>query len=196
MRCEMKKITLRSVIVIAAVLAVIVCIAFMFRALNIKVTKDSFPLKYEEIIDAASEKYGVDKALIYGVIKTESDFDPNAKSSAGAIGLMQLMDDTFVWMQTYYKDENDYVFEDLYDPALNIDYGVEVLSVLLKRYDGNEDAAICAYNGGAGHVDKWLKDPQYSDDGKTLKKVPFAETENYRHKVARNKSIYNQLYFS
>ena len=115
----MKKITLRSVIVIAAVLAVIVCIAFMFRALNIKVTKDSFPLKYEEIIDAASEKYGVDKALIYGVIKTESDFDPNAKSSAGAIGLMQLMDDTFVWMQTYYKDENDYVFEDLYDVVLS-----------------------------------------------------------------------------
>lgn len=191
----MKKLTLKTVLVLVITLVVVVGIAFLLRILNQKLTRESFPLKYDEIIEAASQKYGVDKALILGVIKTESDFDPNAKSSAGAIGLMQVMEDTFVWMQTYYKDDT-YKFDDLYDPAVNIDYGTEVLSVLLKKYDGCEDTAVAAYNGGAGNVDKWLKDPQYSDDGKTLKSVPFPETDNYRRKVARNKSIYTQLYFS
>ena len=82
----------------------------------------------------------------------------------------------------------------LYDPALNIDYGTELLSILLKKYE-NEETAICAYNGGVGHVDSWLSDPQYSEDGKTLKIVPFSETDNYRRLVAQNKSIYNKLYF-
>ncbi len=191
----MKRITLKTVIALLVTAAVITGAAFGLKYLNKKYTEDAYPLSYEQEIEAASKKYGVDKALIYGVIKTESDFDPKAKSSAGAIGLMQLMDDTFTWMQTYYKDENSYVFEDLYDPAINIDYGVEVLSVLIKRYDGNEDTAVCAYNGGVGHVDEWLKNPEYSDDGKTLKTVPFSETENYRKKVARNKSIYTNLYF-
>ena len=144
----MKRITLKTVIALLVTAAVITGAAFGLKYLNKKYTEDAYPLSYEQEIEAASKKYGVDKALIYGVIKTESDFDPKAKSSAGAIGLMQLMDDTFTWMQTYYKDENSYVFEDLYDPAINIDYGVEVLSVLIKRYDGNEDTAVCAYNGG------------------------------------------------
>ena len=151
-------------------------------------------MKYSDEVKAASEKYGVDEALIYAVIKTESNFNPDATSSAGAVGLMQLMPDTFTWMQTMYKDENDYTFEDLYDPALNIDYGTETLSVLLDMYE-DEETAICAYNGGLGNVNSWLEDENYSVDGKTLKKVPFAETDNYRRTVERNKSIYNYLYF-
>ncbi len=191
----MKKITVKTVVTIVVIFAVIAGIGVVMRILNEKVSRESYPLKYSEEVEAAAEKYGVDKALIYGVIKTESNFDPDAKSHAGAVGLMQIMEDTFTWMKAYYKDD-DHKFEDLYDPAVNIDYGTEVLSVLIKKYDGCEDTAVCAYNGGAGNVDEWLKDPQYSDDGKTLKAVPFTETENYRKRVARNKSIYSQLYFS
>ena len=55
---------------------------------------------------------------------------------------------------------------------------------------------LCAYNGGLGNVDEWLSNPEYSDDGKTLKVVPFPETDNYRKLVAQNKSIYKKLYFS
>jgi soluble lytic murein transglycosylase len=107
---------------------------------------------------------------------------------------MQLMPDTFEWLQTYYKDENDYKFEDLTDPAINIDYGVELLSILSKRYE-NEETMLCAYNGGLGNVDKWLDNKDYSDDGKTLKVVPFPETDKYHKLVEQNKSIYYQLYF-
>ena len=55
---------------------------------------------------------------------------------------------------------------------------------------------LCAYNGGAGNVDKWLDNKEYSDDGITLKVVPFPETDNYRKRVEQNKSIYHELYFS
>ena len=186
---------IKAIAAMAIIIAVLISGAFLLKKANSVYTENSYPLKYEKEIDAASKKYGVDKALIYGVIKTESNFVPDARSSAGALGLMQLMPDTFEWLQTYYKDENDYTFEDLADPAINIDYGAELLSILSKRYE-NEETMLCAYNGGLGNVDEWLADPQYSDDGKTLKAVPFNETNNYRRLVEQHKSIYNKLYFS
>ena len=185
---------IKAIAAMAIIIAVLISGAFLLKKANSVYTENSYPLKYEKEIDAASKKYGVDKALIYGVIKTESNFVPDARSSAGALGLMQLMPDTFEWLQTYYKDENDYTFEDLADPAINIDYGAELLSILSKRYE-NEETMLCAYNGGLGNVDKWLDNKDYSDDGKTLKVVPFPETDNYRKLVEQNKSIYEQLYF-
>lgn len=189
----MKKITVKTVVFIVSVLLALVAVGIGLRFLNQKLLADTYPLAYEAEITAASEKYHVDKALIYGVIKTESNFDPKAVSSAGAIGLMQLMPDTFTWLQTYYE-EDSHTKDDLYDPAVNIDYGVGLLSILLDKYE-NEETALCAYNGGAGHVDEWLTNPAYSDDGKTLKVVPFGETSRYRRLVEQNKSIYNRLYF-
>lgn len=190
----MKKFTIKTLVFILVTFGLIALAAVGLRMLNKTAVDTSYPLKYEKEINAAAEKYGVDKALIFAVIKTESDFDPDARSHAGAIGLMQIVPDTFTWMQTYYKDENSYDFDDLYDPALNIDYGAEVLSVLLEMYEA-EETAVCAYNAGLGHVNDWLADTEYSDDGKTLKKIPFKESENYVRLVERNKSIYNKLYF-
>ncbi len=166
----------------------------VLRWVNVRYTAASYPLKYEAEIDAASKKYGVSKSLIYGVIKTESNFDPEARSGAGALGLMQLMPDTFEWLQSYYKEENSYTFEDLKNPAVNIDYGVELLSILSKRYE-SMDTMLCAYNGGLGNVDKWLDNTDYSDDGIHLKVVPFPETDKYRRLVEQNTSIYHELYF-
>ncbi len=169
-------------------------------ALGLKTAHDqyvysTYPLKYQTEVEAASRKYGVDKFLIYGVIKTESDFDPNAVSPVGAVGLMQLMPETFQWIQDYYADENyqDFQFSDLTKAGINIDYGTHLLSILLDMYE-NEDTALCAYNAGVGNVDKWLEDKEYSEDGKTLIKAPIEETENYRHLVAQNKSIFKKLY--
>ena len=177
---------------ILLMLIVIVLIAIILNYNNI--LKMIYKTSYSNYVEKYAEEYNVDPLLIYSIIKAESNFDPDAKSSAGALGLMQLMPDTFEWLQTYYKDENDYKFEDLTDPAINIDYGVELLSILSKRYE-NEETMLCAYNGGLGNVDKWLDNKDYSDDGKTLKVVPFPETDKYRKLVEQNKSIYYQLYF-
>lgn len=102
------------------------------------------PTDYEELIQTASAKYGVPVDLIKAVIDTESSFNPNVVSSAGAKGLMQLMDGT----------ANGLGVSDPFDPAQSIDGGVRYLSYQLKRYDGQEKMALAAYNAGPGRVNK------------------------------------------
>lgn len=190
----MKK-QLKAIVCIVIVVVVVAGSAFVLKKAYNNYLYSTYPIKYKEEVNAASEKYDISQALIYAVIKTESNFEPNARSHAGAVGLMQLTEDTFIWLQTFYKDENDYTFDDLADPAVNIDYGVHLLSILSDMYS-DEQTMLCAYNAGLGNVDEWLQDPQYSDDGVTLKKVPFPETDNYRKIVLQNESAYHKLYFS
>ena len=150
------------------VIMVIVCLTAVFvgvfvAALGLKTAHDkyvysSYPMKYQKEVEQASKKYGVDKFLIYGVIKTESNFDPNALSGAGAIGLMQIMPDSFEWIQTYYVDEEyeDYKVGDLVNAEINIDYGTHLLKLMLEQFDNVESTALCAYNAGPGNVENWL----------------------------------------
>ncbi len=191
----MKKNYISAVIASVVVVALLIGASVFLKMSHNEYVYSSYPLKYREEVEAASKKYGVDKYLIYAVIKTESNFDPKAESHAGAVGLMQLMPKTFEWLQTYYVNEDyeNYTFDDMKTPGLNIEYGANLLSVLLDMYE-SEDTALCAYNAGVGNVDKWLEDSSYSDDGKTFKYVPISETENYRHLVAQNKSCYKRLY--
>ena len=188
------------------VFMVSLCLCLLFlgvfgAALGLKTAHEkyvysSYPLKYQAEVEQAAKKYGVDKYLIYGVIKTESNFDPTAVSAAGAVGLMQLMPESFEWLQTYYVDDayKDYTVGDLVNAEINIDYGTHLLSLMLERYENVEDTAVCAYNAGPGNVDGWLENKEYSDDGKTFKYVPVAETEEYRKRVAQHKNIFKKLY--
>lgn len=189
----MKK-NIKIIVCLSIVFTIILGAAFILKFAYNKYIYATYPLKYENEVNAASEKYHINKSLIYAVIKTESSFNPSAESHAGAIGLMQITPDTFTWLQTYYKDDNDYTVDDLKDYKVNIDYGTHLLSILLDMYN-NEETALCAYNAGVGRVDGWLKNPEYSNDGVTLKKVPIEETDNYRNKVEKNKNAYIKLYF-
>ncbi len=190
----MKK-NIKVIISISIIVIIIIGSAFVMKYAYNRYIYMSYPLKYEDEVKAASKKYSVDEELIYAIIKTESNFNPNAESSAGARGLMQITPETFEWIQLYYTDENDYTADDLYDYKVNIDYGTNILSILLDMYE-NEDTAICAYNAGMGRVDGWLEDPKYSDDGITLKEIPISETDAYLEKVQTNKNAYIKLYFS
>lgn len=149
----------------------------------------SYPLEYDEIVTTYAQEYDLAPSLIYGIIYTESRFDPEAVSSVGAKGLMQLMDETFDWTLQKLGEESGNVF----DPETNIRCGARLLKYLSAQFN-NTEAVLAAYNAGVGNVKKWLKDTRYSDDGETLHTIPFPETEEYVQRVLKIQKIYQTLY--
>jgi Soluble lytic murein transglycosylase and related regulatory proteins (some contain LysM/invasin domains) len=145
--------------------------------------------KYEDEVLASSEEYGLDPALVFAVIRTESSFDPNAVSRAGAKGLMQIMPATAEWVAFRTKTEFDE--SRIFEPGYNINIGCHLLSYLLEKYNGDLRFALAAYNAGAGRVDSWLADPEYFD-GEELS-IPFTETKNYVEKVLKAYEKYKEM---
>lgn len=127
------------------------------------------------IIASAASKYGVDSALIEAVIATESGFRPLAESHAGAKGLMQLMDGTARGLGV----------TDSFDPVQNIEGGTRYLSLLLRKYAGNESVALAAYNAGPGRIDRL----GISTDAELLSRLSELpqETQRYVAKVQEAK---------
>ncbi len=167
-------------------------LGFLFDAIITAFERQSYPQDYAEYVEVYAEDYGVPEPLVFAVIRTESGFDSGAVSHAGAVGLMQMMPDTFTWL----TDEIlfDHLDEGmLYDPETNIKYGTYYLSRLYDRY-GDWSVALAAYNGGPGNVDDWLADPAYADGEGGLKHIPFKETRRYVKKVADAWDMYERLY--
>ncbi|MBO4897641.1 MAG: lytic transglycosylase domain-containing protein [Clostridia bacterium] len=165
------------------ILAVIVIVLIQYIPYTIEYF---FPRNYNRYVEKYAAEYDVDKNLVYAVIKAESNFNREARSNKGAKGLMQLTDETAVWC----AKKIDMDIYDILDPDDNIRLGTYYLSYLIEKCGGNEQNAIAAYNAGHGNVEKWLKNSEYSSDGKTLSKIPFAETEKYVKKVELFKKIY------
>ncbi|MBE6652110.1 MAG: lytic transglycosylase domain-containing protein [Ruminococcaceae bacterium] len=179
-------------IMIALLAVIAIGLGFLTDFIITCFEKNSYPQNYAEYVETYTEAYGVPESLVYAVIRTESGFDSGVVSSAGAVGLMQLMPDTFTWLT------NEILFDHLesgmlYDPETNIKYGTYYLSRLYDRY-GDWELALAAYNGGPGNVDEWLADPAYSDGEGGLSKIPFRETRRYVKKVTDAREVYERLY--
>ncbi len=187
----MKK-THRTILMIVIILIVLLFIFKLFNIQNI-ILKIIYPIKYSEYVDKYSYENNIDRLLIYAIIKAESNFEPNIVSNSGAIGLMQLMENTAkeIALKSAYKDVTK---ESLFTPEINIMLGIKYFSSLVSYYNGNISLALTAYNAGIGNVSKWIKNGIIRDDGKDLENIPFKETNTYVRKILRDYQIYQEIY--
>lgn len=178
--------------VTAAVTAVMVlALAWGARVAIEKAEKAVYPLRFTEQVERYSALYGVPREVLYAVIKTESSFSAEAKSSAGAVGLMQIKPETFWWLMS--KTGEQLGDEMLTDPETNIRYGAFFLSMLYGEF-GVWQTAYAAYNAGPTRVREWLSDGTVSLDGEKLCGIPIDETASYVNKVSSAAEKYIKLY--
>lgn len=152
-----------------------------------------YPTKYSEYVEKYSEENGLDKYMVYAMIKAESNFEPDIKSGAGAIGLMQLMEETAVERSNIIDEETIETY-DLYDPETNIRLGTSYLSYLLGLFDDNIILAVTAYNAGLGNVQEWINSGIIKSDGSDIENIPYQETSNYVRKILKNYQMYLKIY--
>jgi soluble lytic murein transglycosylase len=146
----------------------------------------TLPLRHDDIIRQQAERHDLDAALIAAIINQESNF-VDQTSSAGARGLMQITPDTAETIETLSGGET-FVFEDLANPDLNIRYGTYYLNHLLDRFEGNEVAALAAYNGGPENAEAWGGAALEVDD------ISFPETRSYVESVLEKRRLYADNY--
>ena len=149
----------------------------------------TLPLRHEDVIRQQAAAKGLDPALIAGVIFAESHF-VDQTSHAGARGLMQVTPET---ARSIAKRTGGVAFTeaDLATPQVNISYGAWYLRHLLDHYDGDEVAALAAYNAGMGNVDRWRAE---RGGGLKVEEIPFPETRAYVDKVLGARADYRSQY--
>lgn len=150
-----------------------------------------YPYAYRETIEYLSKKYNLDPLLALSVIREESRYDPDARSVAGALGLMQLMP------QTAYRLDNRLGLEidgsqDILKVKNNLHVGIYYLSSLIKEF-GSYAYAIAAYNAGEETVRKWLQKGKYRSPDEFIEDIPYAETRNYVKRVLSTFVAYKRI---
>ncbi|MEW6989575.1 transglycosylase SLT domain-containing protein [Colwelliaceae bacterium 6441] len=160
-----------------------------------------FPLAFDEEIKSHSAKYAINPAWAFAITRRESSFMPDANSSVGARGLMQLMPNTAKQLTRRKKLSKKY----LLDSKNNINLGTKYLKALLDRHKGNQVLATAAYNAGPYRVKKWLKSAAELPADIWIETIPFKETreyvksvlayqEIYQHKAGKESDLFNQLH--
>lgn len=148
-----------------------------------------YPVSHARDIQASAERHGMDPLLVAAVIKCESGWDENAQSSAGALGLMQVMPQTSSELvRMGLVDSNAYDPSNLLDPATNIEYGTAYLAFLQKNLSST-DEVIAAYNAGMGKVEEWLAQP-----GELADNITYTETREYLRRVNEAYQGYRDSY--
>jgi soluble lytic murein transglycosylase len=143
-----------------------------------------FPLRYSTNVRVYASQDHLDPALLAAVIEAESKFNSDARSDAGAVGLMQLTPGTAKGIAQY-TGGSRFRVSDLTNPDINIRYGAWYLGHLLDKYHRDERLALAAYNAGEDNVDRWQREHVG---------IQFAETRAYVAKVERLKKIYRRTY--
>ena len=190
MRKEKKK-KRKSPYVVLIILAVVLTLSAVCFIGGRSILKSLYPMGYDEFVEVYAKENNLSPFFVYAVIKCESDFNKDAVSYADARGLMQLLPSSFDWLMI--KTGEDLPEDMLFDPETSIKYGCYLYGMFAEEF-GSEAVAVAAYHAGPGNVRKWLKDEQYSKDGKTLYEIPFGNTKAYVERVMKVKQLYEKLY--
>lgn len=179
---------------IILIILVAFLVAFGIDALIKLGRRQLHPDECRETVEKYASEYNVPAYVIFAVIDVESDFETGATSSVGAMGLMQMMPDTFEWLSSANHLGENRSVNDLYEAEVSIRYGTYYLKYLYgKFYDW--DTVLAAYNAGEGNVAEWLKDPEYVDAEGKLISIPFKETREYVKKVNESIEYYKNTYY-
>lgn len=152
--------------------------AILFVVFNFFVYKK----KYSNFVIAYSRQYNLEEALVYAVIKTESNFDKTAVSKSGALGLMQIIPNTAKWIAEELGD--DYDLYKMFEPETNIRYGCFYLRYLFDKFNDLR-VVVAAYNAGETVVTNWIENGEL-----ILEKINYKETKNYVTKVMGYYRVY------
>lgn len=152
-----------------------------------------YPLAPQYVGDCDGKKSGVDSLVLHALIRQESLFQHNALSSAGAVGLMQLMPRTAAEVARRENMGKPLRRSDLLKPELNVALGAAYLAGLLHAYEGDYVRAIAAYNAGESAVEKWWKRAD-GDPAMFLERVSYRETRSYLRRVFFNLLQYYRIY--
>jgi soluble lytic murein transglycosylase len=159
---------------------------------NDRLLRIVYPFPYRESILEYARQRDIDPHLVAGLIRQESMFNPRARSSAGAIGLMQIMPPTGRGLAR--SEGTTFAVTRLREPAFNIRLGTRFMADLLRRYDGRLTYVLAAYNAGPSRVARWRNLPEAWDADLFAERIPFAETREYVKIVQQNAWIYRALY--
>lgn len=188
-RPRKKRRKVRRTLVKVVLLMLLLCLmAYLYNIVPVWL----YPIEYSETIVDESDNYGVDPLLVCAIVKSESNYDSEAVSAVGAVGLMQLMPDTAEWLAG--KHGIAYDESMLYDADYNIKLGCLYLSTLLDYWDGSVVKAVASYNGGHGNVDKWISEGIWDGTEEDIGNIPFSETRTYTQKVMDCYYNYIDLY--
>ena len=185
----------RGILVFLLIIAALVAVG-----LSIHQSKPSWyarwlhPLEYDAAINRDARLNGLDPALVASVIWRESDFDPNAESPKGAVGLMQVLPSTARFIASQ-GDPPPGNARDIRDPEVNISYGSWYLRYLIDMHDGSVPAALAAYNAGPDNMRKWRASAvAKGTELRVPEDIPFDETRKYVTDVLAAWPIYREAY--
>ena len=174
----------------------ILCMAFSFFFIMQSESMQRqylYPYPYRSVVEHYAAKYKVDSSLVAGMILSESKFRNEAKSHRGAIGLMQLMPETAMWISEQ-LDDKEYELSELREPQKNIEYGTWYIASLEEEFEGNDVLALAAYNAGRGNVHDWMEERHWDMNFNEVSAIPYEETRAYVASVLKNRKKYLELY--
>lgn len=153
-----------------------------------------YPISYKDEIKRNAATYQIDPLLIAAIIRVESNYKPDAVSSKGAVGIMQLMPQTAEWI----LQQDDFGGVSVHDAGSEVGAGINLGAWYVKQlhrlFDGNTAAALAAYNAGPGKVRQWIDSGIWDGNEQNLRDIPYGETRHYVQRVMYYYKKYQKLY--